>query len=202
MSLVIADSSISGPCTQPFAPPSCQTEVEVRTRRECVPTTENVCTKRTVYSNKVVYEEVCKDVVTYKCDHIPILPPTEKDPNRHPEPEPEPEPVAHGRRRRHVIPYIAPITYAHTPIKSTCHTVTTKQCSNVPKVIAVPKDTDVCSTVTKEDCKDVPYEINRSKCSLITTCPPGYIIQSNSSGSDLDTGRHQCVEPEFKVGKI
>ena len=48
--------------------PKCKTEHEVLTTQSCVPFTENVCETKTVETEEIEYEKVCKEVVETLCD--------------------------------------------------------------------------------------------------------------------------------------
>jgi len=48
--------------------PNCKTEHEVLTTQTCVPSTENVCETKTVETEEIEYEKVCKEVMETLCD--------------------------------------------------------------------------------------------------------------------------------------
>jgi len=48
--------------------PKCKTEHEVLTTQSCVPFTENVCETKTVETEEIEYEKVCKEVMETLCD--------------------------------------------------------------------------------------------------------------------------------------
>merc|ERR1712013_929369 len=47
---------------------NCKTDHEVLTTQSCVPSTENVCETKTVETEEIEYEKVCKEVVETLCD--------------------------------------------------------------------------------------------------------------------------------------
>merc|ERR1712128_188334 len=47
---------------------NCKTDVEVLVTQKCVPTTENVCETKTVDTEEIEYEKVCKEVIDTICD--------------------------------------------------------------------------------------------------------------------------------------
>merc|ERR1712128_333332 len=47
---------------------NCKTDVEVLVTQRCVPTTENVCETKTVDTEEIEYEKVCKEVIDTICD--------------------------------------------------------------------------------------------------------------------------------------
>ena len=47
---------------------NCKTDHEVLTTQTCVPSTENVCETKTVETEEIEYEKVCKEVVETLCD--------------------------------------------------------------------------------------------------------------------------------------
>jgi hypothetical protein len=48
--------------------PNCKTDHEVLTTQACTPSTEEVCTTKTVETEEIEYEKICKDVVETLCD--------------------------------------------------------------------------------------------------------------------------------------
>ena len=50
--------------------PNCKTEHEVLTTQTCVPSTENVCETKTVETEEIEYEKVCKEVMETLCDDL------------------------------------------------------------------------------------------------------------------------------------
>jgi len=47
---------------------NCKTDHEVLTTQTCVPSTENICETKTVETEEIEYEKVCKEVVETLCD--------------------------------------------------------------------------------------------------------------------------------------
>jgi hypothetical protein len=48
--------------------PNCKTDHEVLTTQACTPSTEKVCTTKTVETEEIEYEKICKDVIETLCD--------------------------------------------------------------------------------------------------------------------------------------
>merc|ERR1711970_1352775 len=48
--------------------PKCKTDHEVLKTQSCVPFTENICETKTVETEEIEYEKICKDVVETLCD--------------------------------------------------------------------------------------------------------------------------------------
>ena len=165
-----------------FPTSNCKTLMEVRTSQTCAPTYENVCSKQTVYTNKLVYEKVCKEVVTTmpcKPPTVHIVPPHTGLVKRDADAEP---------------PLLFTSTYYATPqialnspaavYPPNCQ-ATKEHCSHIPTMKRVPVEVDHCHIVSKVACKNVTYEIPKAKCEPSLTnpmfrCPTGFVVKTGT----------------------
>jgi len=175
------------PYAAPLAVPAanCKTEVEVLVTQTCVPAAENVCSTKTVETEEIEYEKVCKEVVDTICD-APIAAPLashyigkrEADAEAEADPQflahPYAAPLAAAPLAA-PIAHVAPIAahaVAHsvkTNVKHACREVTTEHCVDNPKIKLVPVEVEHCHTVTKVTCTDVENEIPKTTCEAVET---------------------------------
>merc|ERR1712123_371731 len=175
---------------------NCKTDVEVLVTQKCVPTTENVCETKTVDTEEIEYEKVCKEVIDTICDqpaygyhtiskreaearYLAAHPHIGHAPLSAVHVAAAPVHVAHvAVAHVQVAPvavHLAPVAahaVAHSvtkTVKHACREVKTQHCVDNPKAKNVPVQVEHCHIVTKVACTDVNNEIPKTTCEAVET---------------------------------
>jgi len=165
--------------------PNCVTENEILITKACTPSAREVCETKTIDTEEIEYEKICKDVVATICAAPAVAPVAAHVAHaiykREAEAEAEAAAQFYGAgyapyAAHAVAPlaHVAPVAHAvaHsavTTVKHACRSVTTKHCVDSPKVIVVPVDVKHCSTVTAVTCNDIENSIPKTTCEAVET---------------------------------
>merc|ERR1712168_436956 len=172
---------LAAPLAAPYAAAvpaaNCKTVNEILETSHCVPSTENVCTTKTVDTEEIEYEKVCKEVTDTICD-APVPAVVAGGYHTLGKREAEAEADADAQyfgglpyAAAHVAP-IAAHAVAHsvtTNVKHACREVTTEHCADSPKIKLVPVEVEHCHTVTKVTCTDVENKLPKTTCEPVET---------------------------------
>merc|ERR1712121_322207 len=175
---------LAAPLAAPYAAAvpaaNCKTVNEILETSHCVPSTENVCTTKTVDTEEIEYEKVCKEVTDTICDTPAVVAGGYHTLGKR---EAEAEADADAQYLAG-LPYaaaplaaapVAPIAahaVAHsvtTNVKSACRDITTEHCVDNPKIKIVPVEVEHCHVVTKVTCTPVENPIPKTTCEPVET---------------------------------